>query len=191
MSLEDTMTSLMDKFREKTNLTDKLSIQRATSLMDHLDLHVNPNLLSNTSFDAPINVSYPMWSYVTLPYDLEPGKTYTFSWQAKTDGSNKTVRIRVFNSSLNLAVPSDSPGIEFPLTQERKSYTWTMPADASGYNVCLYGSAFNENEDKPVTFYKCKLEVGDLATPLTESGATQSASSATQPTQPAASSSNA
>lgn len=63
-------------------------------------------------------------------------------------------------------------------------------ADANGYTVCLYGSAYLQNQDRPVTFYNCKLEVGDLATPLTESGATRPASSATQPTQPAASSNN-
>lgn len=195
MSISDVMTSLMNKFREKTNLTDKLSIQRATSLMDHFDLHVNPNLLVSTSIVCHTDPNYPMWSnvaaYLTTGKPLEPGKTYTLSWCAKTSGNNSTVRVRIFNPATNVTIPDDSAGTEFKLTSSRQSYTFTMPNDATGYFVYLYGSATLTAQDKDVTFYDCKLEYGDLATPLTESGATQSASSASQSTQPAASASGA
>lgn len=53
MSITDTLTPLMDKFRAKTGLTDKLTVARVTGLMDHLDLHVNLNLLPKTEYIEP------------------------------------------------------------------------------------------------------------------------------------------
>lgn len=47
MTLSNTMTSLMDKARELTGLSEKISLSRLTELMNHFDLHVNPNLLNN------------------------------------------------------------------------------------------------------------------------------------------------
>ena len=40
MSIVSTLTPLMDKARKLTGLTEKISIARLTSLMDHFDLHV-------------------------------------------------------------------------------------------------------------------------------------------------------
>lgn len=171
MSLSETMTALMDKFREKTGLTEKLTIAQATGLIDHLDLHVNPNILPKTEFTSKKGSE---WSYDTpQPYiNLKPG-TYTFSWKAKTDGSNKTVRIRTFdivaNAYANFIV-GPFWGKEFPLTSLTQSYTFTIPKDEHNYNLCMYGSARGVKVNSDVTFYDCKLEFGDLATPLTKVG---------------------
>lgn len=171
MSLSETMTALMDKAREITGLTEKINIARLTSLMDHFDLHVNPNILPETEFTAKKG---GRWSYDTpYPYiNLKPG-TYTFSWKAKTDGSNKTVRIRIFdivaNAYANFIV-GPFYGKEFPLTSLTQSYTFTIPKDEHNYNLCMYGSAAGVKVNNDVTFYDCKLELGDLATPLTKVG---------------------
>lgn len=46
MSLNDTMTALMDKVRQITGLTDKISVAQLTDLMGNF---VSPNLIPNTS----------------------------------------------------------------------------------------------------------------------------------------------
>ena len=171
MSLSETMTALMDKAREITGLTEKISIARLTSLMNHFDLHVNPNIFPETEFTVKKGGE---WSYDTPhPYiNLKPG-TYTFSWKAKTDGSNKTVRIRIIdlvaNTYANFIV-GPFAGKEFPLTSLTQSYTFTIPKDEHNYNLCMYGSAAGEDVNNDVTFYDCKLEAGDLATPLNSLG---------------------
>ena len=188
------MTSLMDKFREKTNLTDKLSIQRATSLMDHLDLHVNPNLLGNSGIaltggtvilsntkgvidednEKVYTANGQMWNQILFWIALSPG-TYTYSADLMGPISNPTFYVQNSNgsttfSAYGIALANDN-------TWHRCKQTFSIEA-ANTYRVFF----INVNKQKNI-----KLEVGDLATPLTESGATQSASSATQPTQPAAS----
>lgn len=171
VSLSETMTALMDKAREITGLTEKISIAQLTSLMNHFDLHVNPNIFPETEFTAKKG---GVWSYDTPhPYiNLKPG-TYTFSWKAKTDGSNKTVRIRIIDLAANIYanfIVGPFAGKEFPLTSLTQSYTFTIPKDEHNYNLCMYGSAAGEDVNNDVTFYECKLEAGDLATPLNSVG---------------------
>lgn len=195
MSLSSTMTSLMDKFREKTNLTDKLSIQRATSLMDHLDLHVNPNLLSNattltgddfivTSGGQIVDCNgykafetYTLWCQVTLLVTLDSG-IYTLSEDVsgplQDDGS-----VPFYLQDSTGATTFQSAGIAVPDDGQTHRIAHTFEINAKGTYRIMFTNV--KREALP------KLEVGDLATPLTESGATQSASSATQPTQPAVS----
>lgn len=158
----------MDKVRQKTGLTDKLSITRLTSLMDHFDLHVNPNLLSKTEWTISINHEFPMWSGLDL-WDLQPSTTYTFTWQARTSGNNQKVRLRLFDAGHNSDKTSVWGGKEFPLTSGRQSYTFTTP-DTGEYGLWLYGSAAGINQNADVIIYNAKLEHGDLATPLTNVG---------------------
>lgn len=49
MTAVETLTALMDKVRQKTGLTEKISVPRLTGLMDHFDLHANPNLLDGAA----------------------------------------------------------------------------------------------------------------------------------------------
>lgn len=167
MSLNDVMTPLMDKARKLTGLTDKIGIARLTGLMDHFNLHVNPNLLKETT----IVIKKETYSLGDLG-TLKTGE-YTFSWSAKTSGSNHYVRIRPFCYANNTELSKTSGGDVFPLTDHRQSYTFNVPNDGKAYNLLIYGfkGADGESEtDKDVTIYDCKLETGDLATPLEKVG---------------------
>ncbi|PEH04634.1 hypothetical protein CP356_03865 [Lactobacillus sp. UMNPBX5] len=175
MSLSETMTALMDKAREITGLTEKIGVARLTSLMNHFDLHVNPNLLDKTQITTKHipNSPYQQWTYDNFDYILKPYTTYTFSWRAKTDNDNsdKKIRVRIFDSKNNAVIANmNAAGDEFPLTDQRQSYTFTVSDNINSYQVYLYGSGQGIKETWDVTFYDCKLELGDLATPLTKVG---------------------
>lgn len=96
------MTALMDKAREITGITEKINIAQLTSLMNHFDLHVNPNLLDTTQITVKHipGSGYQQWTYNNFDYVLNPYTTYTFSWRAKTDSDNsdKKIRVRIFDS---------------------------------------------------------------------------------------------
>lgn len=167
MTLNSELTALMDKAREITGLTEKISVDRLTSLMDHFDLHVNPNLLSSTTWTTVPNINYPTWPETQLIDSLKPG-TYTFSWKAVASSKlDKTIRVRLHNKK-NDGVPSGFgwAGNNFMLTSKKTSFTFTVPDNGDDYELLIYGSAVNASENDKVTFYDCKLEVGDLATPL-------------------------
>lgn len=172
MTVSKTLTALMDKARELTGLNEKISIARLTSLMSHFDLHANPNLLDTTTAisENGKNAQWPVWMAYSFNYVLKPGK-YTFSWRAKADSNTNdgTVRVRIFDDRSNTVIPEqkiDDAGKAFPLTDELQSYTFSVPDDNHTYRVFVYGSSFPHPQLWSVTFYDCKLEVGDLATPL-------------------------
>lgn len=171
MSIASTMTPLMDKFREKTGLTDKLTVARATNLMDHFDLHINPNLLSQTSF----TVDPKDWSgnlhYITvdvLGASLKPNTTYTLSFNSKAnDNQIHQFRYRLFNFVINADAPKtigDNATFE---SGKRQVITFTT-TDSNDEKILLYPSTAQETPTWIATFYDCKLEYGDLATPLTK-----------------------
>ena len=166
----------MDKVRELTGLTEKISVVRLTSLMNHFDLHVNPNLLDTTTaiVENGKNSQWPVWMAYPFNYVLKPGQ-YTFSWRAKADSDTNdgTVRVRIFDDGRNTVIPEQKivhAGKEFPLTDKLQSYTFSVPDDNHAYRVYVYGASFPHPQLWSVTFYDCKLEVGDLATPLQKVG---------------------
>ena len=176
VNLSETMTALMDKTREITGLTEKISIAQLTSLMNHFDLHVNPNLLDTTTAisENGKNSQWAMWMAYTFDYVLKPGK-YTFSWRAKADSNNNdgTVRVRIYNPKENIVIPEQratDAGKVFQLTDKLQSYTFNVPDDGNNYKVYVYGASFPHLQLWSVTFYDCKLEVGELATPLNKVG---------------------
>lgn len=170
MSAVEMLTVLMDKARSLTGLTEKISVPRLTGLMDHFDLHINPNLLSATTFTSPKG---GMWSSANLGI-VKPG-TYTISWCARTNGKNKFVRIRPLGTVNNIAYSKLFVGDIFPLTSSKQSYTFSVPEGVEDCVLFMIGSKGKKDptdltsEDVPVDedviFYDCKLEVGDLATP--------------------------
>lgn len=169
MTAVETLTALMDKARQKTGLTEKISVPRLTGLMDHFDLHINPNLLDTTTWVANLDPDYPEWSHVNLLV-VDPG-TYTISWQATTTGTNKEVCVRFIDFDKNVVAQDENPlGQSFNLTSDRTSWTFKIPDDGNHYTVSLYGSGGNVNQTAPVKFYNVKLEQGDLATPLEKVG---------------------
>lgn len=163
MTAVETLTALMDKAREITGLTEKISIAQLTSLMNHFDLHVNPNLMDETENIVNPDPGNPYFSLRDICAISKSG-TYTFSFCTKTDGKAKHVRVAAIEWKTNKAT---NVGV-FPITSDRQSYTFTIPED--DYDLIIYASGRDEKADKPVTFYDCKLEVGDLATPLEKVG---------------------
>lgn len=164
MGLNEVLTALMDKVREKTGTSEKISLVQLITLIDKIGLATNPNLLTQTTWIVNPDRSWPAWSFVKLS-DLNPG-TYTFSWQANTSGTNRKVRIRIFNQSRNVTIPADDVGKEFLLSSARNSFTFTVPDGYTGFGLYVYGSGANIAQTAPVQFYNAKLESGSVATPF-------------------------
>lgn len=176
MSLSETMTALMDKAREITGITEKISIAQLTSLMNHFDLHVNPNLLSSTTVEVASNQSdpYPMWHNQIVYSKLKPKTTYTLSLSATNTNDVKGASARIYCTNWNdRYINKQFKRFYFDADGKKKVFTFTTPEfEGWLYDVYLYAGSMSVDEHKDfVTTYKdCKLEVGDLATPLTELG---------------------
>ncbi|OTA49909.1 hypothetical protein BHL83_01425 [Limosilactobacillus reuteri] len=176
-NLTDTMTLLMDKFRAKTGLTDKLTIARATGLMDHFDLHVNPNLLgeagttlagSNVLLSSPKNIIEDgnvkiytshgvQWDQVIFLMTLDPG-TYTYSAYLKGPLDETSFYLQNSTGTQSLITTLIS------LANDNKWYRCKQTFSIT--NKDTYRILFtNVYEQK-----NAKLELGDLATPLTTVG---------------------
>lgn len=176
-NITDTLTPLMDKFREKTGLTDKLTVARAAGLMDHLDLHVNDNLLgeagttlagSNVLLSSPKNIIEDgndkiytshgvQWDQVSFLMNLDPG-TYTYSAYLK--GPLDKVFFYLQNST------GTQPLLEIPISLANDNKWYRCKQTFSITNKDTYRIFFtNVYEQK-----NAKLELGDLATPLTKVG---------------------
>ena len=166
----------MDKAREITGLTEKISIARLTGLMNHFDLHVNPNLLSSTTVEVTSKQSdpYPMWDNQLVYSKLKPKTTYTLSLSATNTNGVKGASARIYCANWNgHYINKQSQQFYFDADGKKKVFTFTTPEfEGWLYDVYLYAGSMSVNEHKDfVTTYKdCKLEVGDLATPLTELG---------------------
>lgn len=177
MSLSETMTALMDKAREITGITEKISVDRLTSLMDHFDLHVNPNLLgeagttlagSNVILSKPKNIiedgnvkAYTshgvQWDQVSFLMTLDPG-TYTYSAYLK--GPLDKVFFYLQNSTGTQSLITTS----ISLANDNKWYRCKQTFSIT--NKDTYRIFFtNVYEQK-----NAKLELGDLATPLEKVG---------------------
>ena len=177
MNITDTLTLLMDKFRAKTGLTDKLSIKRATGLLDHLQLIVNPNLIkadyvNSFAVSSDANKPVPEWQYRIVYEGLAPNTTYTLSLSAVNTSGVKQASIRIFVEYYKgQYVNKELTSIIFLADNKRKSFTFTTD-DKAHYNVCLYAGPLSVPQGKSfvTTYHNIKLEKGDLATPLTEVG---------------------
>lgn len=170
-NITDTLTPLMDKFRAKTGLTDKLTIARATGLIDHFDLHVNPNLLPKTEYIADPNGWTGNPRYMLLDVfgkALEPNTTYTISFNSKvSDNKTHILRYRLFDFVKNndsSVTRGDQANFE---SGRRQVITFTTD-NSNNERILLYPSSSSETPSWITTFYDCKLELGDLATPLTK-----------------------
>jgi hypothetical protein len=174
-NITDTLTPLMDKFRDKTNLTDKLSIKRATGLLDHLQLIVNPNLIkadyvNSFAVSSDANKPAPEWQYRIVYEGLAPNTTYTLSLSAVNTSGVKQASVRIFVEYYKgKYVNKEITSFMFSADNKRKSFTFTTD-DNAYYNVCLYAGPLSVSQGKSfvTTYHNIKLEKGDLATPLTE-----------------------
>lgn len=180
MTLSNTMTSLMDKARELTGLSEKISLSRLTELMNHFDLHVNPNLLgeagttlagSNVLLSSPKNIiedgnvkTYTshgvQWDQVIFLMTLDPG-TYTYSAYLKGPLDEASFYLQNSTGTQSLIATLIS------LANDNKWYRCKQTFSIT--NKDTYRIFFtNVYEQK-----NAKLELGDLATPLTTVGGRQ------------------
>lgn len=165
MTLNSELTALMDKARNLTGLTDKISIDRLTGLMNHFYLHINPNILTTTTF-VPETSSRDSYEYISTGITLVNGWQYTFSCNTKSsDGKDHTVRYRLYDFSANETYPFNDDAV-FQTNSSRLSVTFTVPNDGYKYQLLLYNSDKFTVPNWLVTFENCKLELGNLATPL-------------------------
>ena len=100
-NITDTLTPLMDKFRAKTGLTDKLTVARATGLMDSFNLN---NLIANSSNE---------WTKVENVWDVgfptiavKRNETYTFTAEVKDNAYPVKVSGVLYNDKWNAIEPN-------------------------------------------------------------------------------------
>ena len=167
----------MDKAREITGLTEKISIARLTSLMDHFDLHVNPNLLgeagttlagSNVILTSPKNIIEDgndkiytshgvQWNQVSFLMTLDPG-TYTYS--AYLRGPLDEVRFYLQNSTGTYSLIATSISLANDNKWYRCKQTFSI-TNKDTYRI-FFTNAYEQKN--------AKFELGDLATPLNSVG---------------------
>lgn len=101
INITDTLTPLMDKFRAKTGLTDKLTVARATELMNNFSLN---NLIANSSND---------WTKVENVWDagfptiaVKRNETYTFTAEVKDNAYPVKVSGVLYDDKLNVLEPN-------------------------------------------------------------------------------------
>lgn len=191
MNASETLTALMDKARNITGLTEKISVPRLVGLIDHFDLRINPNLIAIDDFGphspwrngasykaepdwnglkvvsaTNTSTNRPIHSGINKRCTVESGKTYTFSIYAKASVEN-------FGASFNLTYGHDDEATldvanNYPITINKswQRYSLTFTAQKGGTINPRVES------DTPGTLYLAgyKLEVGDLATPLQKVG---------------------
>lgn len=178
MTLNSELIALMDKARSLTGLTDKISIDRLTELMNYFDLHVNHNLIDNADTLAgdgflPFGITYSsinghtvansgghQWSQFMCLVSLNAGKTYTFSETVSGPLMNGNVSFILQNSTgseeyilNNITIPDDE-------SEHRLSYTFSVKSDGT-YRVFFTNAK---------TFCLPKLETGELSTPIQGGG---------------------
>ena len=128
-NITDTLTPLMDKFRAKTGLTDKLTVARATSLMDHLDLHVNQNLLDATTYSVQSKQTdpYPEWDnlivYQNLRADIPTHLHFLLQAQMVLEG----LRLDFIKATMTIIYMSINSSNNFSLTLMVKNIRSRLP----------------------------------------------------------------
>lgn len=186
MTLNSSMVSLMDKARSLTGLTDKISIDRLTGLMNHFKLIINENLIPDVAtfgHDTWQNKLYwkvePKWNdlevrsseakYNGLAPEIaaQAGEIYTFSFYAKQDKKNPSACIYLGNGNEDYSGMLDN--IEKPINIgtnfERYSVSFKV-----NKNCTIYPRVEQRVLGNRIYIAGYKLEVGDLATPLEKVG---------------------
>ena len=172
MTVSEALTALMDKARKITGLTDKISVTQLTNLMDHFDLHINPNLLNFTvrNVESKQTDTYPEWDNSLAYEGLKPNTTYTLTLSATNTNGVKGASVRIYCENWNNKyINKQLEQYFFDADGKKRSFTFTTPEDEGWlYDVRLYAGSMsvNEHKDFMTTYRDCKLEYGDLATPL-------------------------
>lgn len=101
MSISDVMTFLMDNFREKTGLTDKLTIARAISLMSNLSIN---NLIANSSSEWITEKD--AWNINFPEILVKKGESYTFTAEIKDISSQVALAAVLYDDKGNVLEPN-------------------------------------------------------------------------------------
>lgn len=181
MSLNDKLKSLADEARKLLNVSCKLSLDGMITV-----LRLKNNNATNQYASGDIAISNGgVYSQLPTHIGLKPGYTYVIFWDSVTTGSDKLVSVRVYDTKTNTWIPGTPWGGIFTFPLGPQFLVVEVPNNLSGQSIW-----FAKNEDgtdsgdaNGVTTFK-NIQVYEL-----EGGSsTQPASSASQPTQPAASS---
>ena len=182
MSLSETMTNLMNSARKRFEVDNKLSIANLINLFNP-----NQNLIKDTANWGDSNFTNINNSYVTITsdtykglkiahctqawnspkfnFDIQKGRTYTFSVYAKGDQNQPIGIYMVENGNHQIANPNYMDGNLY-VDNNWKRFVFTFTAlESSRIDVRLEQGT---NDNLYLAGYK--LEEGSLATPLTELG---------------------
>ena len=180
VSLSETMTSLMNSARKHFEVKQKLSIPNLINLFNP-----NPNLLTGikdfsgewVGLDKWVEdgaykglkvlKKSTLWSGCYQEFQVEAGKTYTFSAYVKQDEASNDSSIYILSTSVIGTAPTRDNNHPIDVTTD-----WQR-VSASFY--CEYSGTIDprlEMNAEHGYMYICgyKLEEGSLATPLTELG---------------------
>lgn len=100
-NITDTLTPLMDKFRAKTGLTDKLTVARATGLMSNFSIN---NLITNASSEW-ITVK-DAWNNAFPEILVKKGESYTFTAEIKDISSQVALAAVLYDDKGNVLEPN-------------------------------------------------------------------------------------
>lgn len=182
MSIVSTMTSLMDSARKYFEVDNKLSIADLINLFNpnknllegsavwSNDVFVNFNdhvVLTDENYNGYKVVHCSQaWNSPQACFNLKGGNTYTFSVYAKSDKDGEGANIYLgLPSEPHFTIPTNiSGGVK--LTTEWKRYYFTF-VSTMDFNSHIRMEQFTNNN---LYLAGYKLELGDLATPLTKVG---------------------
>lgn len=100
-NITDTLIPLMDKFRAKTGLTDKLTVARATSLMNNLSIN---NLIANSSSEWITEKD--VWNNNFPEILVKKGESYTFTAEIKDNSSQVALAAVLYDDKGNVLEPN-------------------------------------------------------------------------------------
>ena len=186
MSLNDTMTALMDKARKLTGLTDKIGITRLTGLIDHFKLIINENLIPDAATfgnntwqnkqywkvepdwnGLKVRSSEATYSGLTPEIEVQANEIYTFSVYAKQDKDNPlcTMHLGYGSEDYSSFLDNQSKVVDVGTDFKRYSMTFKVKKKCSIFPRIEQSMIGNR-----IYIAGYKLEVGDLATPLEKVG---------------------
>lgn len=182
MSLNDTMTSLMDSARKHFDINSKLSLGNLIQLFNP-----NPNLIegaenwSNAGFSNINNDTILIttdiykglkvvqckrsWSSPNFTFQVQKGETYTFSTYAKGDNNQAVGIYNVLTGSNQITSPGYAD-YRLNVNEKWQRFSFTFTAIEAGTIHSRMEQASNNN----LYLAGYKLEKGNLATPILKMG---------------------
>lgn len=178
MTLSSSMTSLMDKARKLSGLNSKMSIDDLTKLMDHFDLHINPNLLGNAGITLTgDNVILSNWDGVIEEDNEKVYVAHNYQWNQIA--FRITINPGTYTYSADLTGPiGDDPRFFVQGSNGVPgyvNYSITLANDGE-WHRCKQTFSIKEKNTYQIFFTNVnkqkniKLESGSLMTPLPEVG---------------------